>query len=163
MSQKLQEVVTKLGLKQENILYMNIQRPFLERIISEDKKVEFRDVSVYWSKKLNNYDKKTQAFVSSKPIKYILFQNGMKNVGSPRVLIELKDVVEKWASDEEGKPVNIFVVREKRTDKDSYRYSIEEAKEKYARVIEEATFEGFGDDDEFIALELGKIVYREHI
>lgn len=165
MSPKLQEVVTKLGLKEENILYMNIQRPFLERILSEDKKVEFRDLSEYWLKKLNNYNKKNWSFESPKPVKYILFQNGMKNEGSPRVLVELKGVLEKYAKDDNGNPAEV-ITRDKREDSDSYRYTIEEGKLKYPQIFEEAEFEGFDTNDleeEFLAFELGKIVYKEHV
>lgn len=165
MSEKLQKVVTELGLKKENILYMNIQRPFLERILSEEKKVEFRDLSEYWLKKVNNYDKKTLDCIGAKPIKYILFQNGMSNIDAPRVLVELKNVIEKWAKDNKGNPVEI-ITRDRREDRDSFRYTIEESRVKYSHIFKEAEFEGFDindEDDEFLALELGKIVYREHI
>ena len=163
MSEKLQKVVAELGLKEENILYMNIQRPFLERILSEEKKVEFRDLSEYWLKKLNKYDKEGQ-WVDRKPIKYILFQNGMKNEGSPRVLIELKNTVEKWQKEAQDPPE--ITSRDKREDRDSYRYTIAEGKAKYPHIFKEAEYEGFDindDEEEFLALELGKIVYREHI
>lgn len=165
MSEKLQKVVKELGLKEENILYMNIQRPFLERILSEEKKVEFRDLSEYWLKKLNNYDKKTLACIGAKPIKYILFQNGMNAESAPRALVESKNVIEKWSKDDKGNPAEV-ITRDRREDRDSFRYTIEEGKAKYPRVFQEAEFEDFDindEDEEFLALELGKIVYREHI
>lgn len=161
MSEKLLVVVEKLGIKEENILYMNIQRPFLERILSEEKKVEFRDLSEYWLKKLNNYNK-DKSYKSRKPIKYILFQNGMKSEGAPRVLVEYIRQVEKWGKDANN-PAEII---SNCTNDEKYRMTIKEGKEKYSNVFIEAEREGFDvkdDNEEFLALELGKIIYREHI
>lgn len=163
MSEKLQAVVKELGLKEENILYMNIQRPFLERILSEEKKVEFRDLSEYWLKKFNNYDKKTLDFVSAKPIKYVLFQNGMNAETAPRALVELINPVQKWSKDDKGNPAEII---NNTLSVETRKMSIEEGKEKYPHIFQEAEFEGYDiddEDEEFLALELGKIVYREHI
>lgn len=161
MSEKLQAVVKELGLKEENILYMNIQRPFLERILSEEKKVEFRDLSEYWLKKLNNYNK-DKSYKNRKPIKYILFQNGMKNEGSPRVLVEYVRQIEKWGKTDK-EPAEVI---NGTLENDKSRMNVKEAKEKYPRVFQEAEYEGYDindDEEEFLALELGKIVYREHI
>ncbi len=158
MSEKLQAVVKELGLKEENILYMNIQRPFLERILSEEKKVEFRDLSEYWLKKLNNYNKDLSA-KSVKPIKYILFQNGMKAEGAPRALVELKGQFHKYEAfkDEPREFINPSLEAGKRS------FTIGKAKVEYPHIFKEAEYEGFEENDEWLALELGKIVYREHI
>ncbi|MFJ1411707.1 hypothetical protein [Capnocytophaga canimorsus] len=160
MSPKLQEVVTKLGIKQENILYINVLRPFFERILSEEKKVEFRDLSEWWLKKINNYDKKTLAFVSPKPVKYILFQNGMSNAEAPRLLIELVNPVQKWAKDGKGNPAEVI---NNNLPNETRKMTISEGKVKYPQIFKEAEYEGFKKDDEWLAFELGKIVYKEHV
>ncbi|HOW32362.1 MAG TPA: hypothetical protein PLP88_12430 [Bacteroidales bacterium] len=133
---EMQSKVDGLNLKPENILYLTIARHYLRRIIEGTKKVEFRSLNEYYLKKMCNFDSQYQ-FISDKPITHLLLQGGY-SFSSPRALVELKDWF--FHDDEE--------------------YS-ETAGQMDEAVKAEAEAEGFTDDDEYLALVLGDVVYSE--
>jgi len=55
---EMKKVIDELGLKDENIMYINIIREPLERILSGEKTVEFRELSDFWLKKVANFNSK---------------------------------------------------------------------------------------------------------
>lgn len=138
-SPEMKKVIDELGLKDENIMYVNIIREPLERILRGEKTVEFRDLSDFWLKKVANFNSKGE-YVSDKPITHILFQNGMdKPPHAKRALVEMKYNIDK---------------EEKIENPDS-------PKTQY--ILKEAEKEGFAPDDTYLAIALGKVIFRENI
>lgn len=128
------------GIKKENLLYLPIAEPFFSRIVSGKKKVEFRSLTKFYLSKLCVF--KGDEFVADKPIKYIDFRNGYKDVEtSPRAIVELND----WFfMDDESKPIT-------------------EITSLTQEVKNEIKQEGFVDGDEFIALVLGRVVATDNV
>ena len=79
-SPEMKKVIDELGLKDENIMYVNIIREPLERILSGEKTVEFRELSDFWLKKVANFNSKSE-YINDKPITHILFQIVSKKRG----------------------------------------------------------------------------------
>jgi len=131
---ELEEFYQANGIKRENVLFLNIYRANLKRIADGSKKVEFRDLTDYYLRKLQFVDKKNQA-IGLKPIHYIVFKGGY-TADSPMMLVKLVD----WYSIEKG-----------------YNSNTEEGK----FIREEAKKEGFTDDDEYIGLILGEILIHK--
>lgn len=154
-SAKLQKKIDQLAIQKENVLYLPIAMEHLNRIRNKSKTVEFRTLSDFYLRKINKYDKQHQ-FVAAKPLKYVLFQGGY-NADSPRLLVELKDPVEKYNA-YENLPAEI--INSKLQDGKRVM-TIEEGKKKYPNIFKEAMVEGFMEDDEFLALQLGDIVFEE--
>ena len=111
-SPEMKKVIDELGLKDENIMYVNIIREPLERILSGEKTVEFRELSDFWLKKVPN---------------------------AKRALVEMKYNIDK---------------EEKIENPDS-------PKTQY--ILREAEKEGFAPDDTYLAIALGKVIFRENI
>lgn len=134
-SNEMQKVVDKLGLKEENVLYLNITKPHLDRILSGEKKVEFRELSDYYLKKVAFFNSKKE-YIGDKPITHILFQNGMTNPPK-RALVEMKQNIDKYEKVQNPEdPTTQF-------------------------VLKEAEKEGFEINDEYLAFILGDVVFRE--
>ena len=132
----LQNKITELSLKKENILYLPTAQEYMHRIRSGKKKIEFRDNTDYYAKKLAKFDKSGE-FVEDKPITHILFQGGY-NADSPRMLTEMKEYLAKYEKIENpDNPKTLF-------------------------LLDEAGKEGFEFDDEYIGLFIGKIEYEEN-
>lgn len=138
-SPEMKKVIDELGLKDENIMYVNIIREPLERILSGEKTVEFRDLIDYWLNKVAVFNRKGE-HIDDKPIKYILFQNGMDPFPhSKRALVKFKDYLVKYEKVENpNSPTTKY-------------------------VLEEAKKEGFAPGDTYLALMLGEVVFRENI
>lgn len=138
-SPEMKKIIDELGLKDENIMYVNIIREPLERILRGEKTVEFRDLSNFWLKKVAVINSKNE-HVDDKPIKYILFQNGMDKLpNAKRVLVKFKDYRAKYEKVENpNDPITKI-------------------------VLKEAQKEGFKKDDTYLALLLGDVVFRENI
>lgn len=156
-SPEMKKKIDELNIKDEEILYMTITRDPLRRILDGSKKVEFRELSDWWLKKFNEYNKDL-SFKEVKPIKYLLLQNGT-DPGVPRVLIELKNQFHKYEADKTD-PAMLIVPN---LPKPERRFPIKKAKEKYPLIFEQAKIEGFEDDDEWLALELGNIIHSENL
>lgn len=138
-SPEMKKVIDELGLKDENIMYVNIIREPLERILSGEKTVEFRELSDFWLKKVANFNSKGE-YINDKPITHILFQNGMdKPPLAKRALVEMK--------------YNI--------DKEEEIENPDSPKTQY--ILREAEKEGFAPDDTYLAIVLGKVIFRENI
>lgn len=79
----------KYGLTKENVLYLPIKRIHFDRILKGTKRLEFRELSDHYYKRLF-FLNKDGSIKGDKPLKVILFSAGYsKDV--PRMLIELKD------------------------------------------------------------------------
>lgn len=156
-SPEMQKKIDELGIKDEEILYMTIVRESLIRILKGTKKVEFRELSDWWLKKFNEYNRDL-SFKEVKPIKYLLLQNGT-DPGVPRVFIEMKNQFHKYEADKID-PAMLIVPS---LPKPERCFSIKEAKEKYPLIFEQAKLEGFTDKDEWLGLELGNIIHAENL
>lgn len=160
-SPAMQAKIDELGLKPENILYLNIMKVHYNRILSGEKKVEFRDNNDFYLGKLDRYDKNGKP-IGRKFISHLLLQAGMEK-DSPRALIALQNIYCKFEKDEQG-PAEIFV-RTHLTDNEGTKVKpdpIPEAKLKYPDLFEAAQKEGFTDDDPYIAFGLEKVVFSEN-
>jgi len=131
---ELDVIYAQHGIKRENVLFLTIYRAILKRIADGTKKVEFRDLTDYYLRKLQYVDKKNQP-TGLKPLKYILFKGGYTNT-SPMMLIQLVD----WYSIEKG-------------------YNSGSERSRFIR--EEAKKDGFTEDDEYIGLILGDIIIQK--
>lgn len=132
-SSEMQATVDSLGIKDENVLYLPIARVHLDRIRSKEKRVEFRDATWFYLKKLCKFDKNDN-FVEEKPITHILFQAGY-NAQSPRLLVSIKD----WFVKEAGSKA-----------------------ESKAEYMPDAEYEGFTYEDEYLALVVGDLLHEEN-
>lgn len=81
--------IEKHNLQKENILYLPIKKVQFDRIKAKTKRLEFRNISMHYLRRLSNL-KKDGIFISENPIKAIVFHAGY-NPDSPRMLVELKD------------------------------------------------------------------------
>lgn len=136
---EMKKVIDQLGLKDENIMYINIIREPLERILSGEKTVEFRDLIDFWLNKVAIFNHKGE-HIDDRPIKYVLFQNGMDPFPySKRALVKFKD----------------YLVKYEKVENPTAPLS------KY--VLKEAKKEGFAPDDTYLAIMLGEVVFRENI
>lgn len=154
-SENLKKKIDELNLSKENILYLPIARVHLRRIVDGSKTVEFRDLTDYYLKKINNY--KNLKYDSTKPITHILFQGGY-NPDSPRVLAELKYTGAKFNA-EHGLPANLTIYSANAKEV----MSPEEGEANYPNIFREAEIEGYENGDEYLALQLGRVVYTEGI
>jgi len=134
--EKLQEIIEKNGIKKENILFLRIAGVHLKRIADGSKVVEFRELKDYYLSRLQVKDKNGD-FVKLKPLTHILFQGGY-NPDSPYMLIEMTD----WHTNSAEGDIGYFP-------------------EEMAFLKREAEKEGFGPEDEYIGLFLGKILYSQ--
>ncbi|SHI86691.1 hypothetical protein SAMN05443429_105158 [Cruoricaptor ignavus] len=155
-SENLKKKIDELNLSKENILYLPIARVHLRRIVDGSKTVEFRDLTDYYLKKINNY--KNLQYDSTKPITHILFQGGY-NADSPRVLAELKYTGAKFNANKDLP--DEFIIYSK--GREVIAMSLEEGEANYPNIFREAEIEGFENGDEYLALQLGRVVYTEGI
>lgn len=138
-SNEMQAVLSKAGIKPENVMYLTIARNYLNRIKAGTKKVEFRAVTELYLKKLVKVNSKGE-YVEEKPITHLLLQGGY-SAESPRVLVELADwFIKESKEDRKGQPEST---------------GIED-------VVREAKEEGFTDNDEYLALVLGSVILSEN-
>ena len=134
-SDRMQAYMAENGIDAKGVVYLTIAREPLERIISGDKTVEFRDLSDYYLKKL--FKVEGAAVVGLKPFTHVLFQAGY-SATSPRALVEFigagtKEAEQKTPLTERGK-----------------------------KVYAEAEREGFTVDDEWLGIELGQVCVVEN-
>jgi hypothetical protein len=123
------------GIDAKSVVYLTIAREPLERIISGDKTVEFRDLSDHYLKKL--FKVEGDAVVDVKPFTHVLFQAGY-SATSPRALVEFQDAGAK----EESQKAPVSPMGK--------------------RMFAEAEVEGFTVDDEWVAIALGKVCVVEN-
>lgn len=134
LPQELKTIIEEKGIKHENILFLRIAVRHLKRIADGSKNVEFRDLTDYYLSRLQYVNKDNEA-TGLKPKTHILFQGGY-NANSPYMLIEMTD----WYSKEAN-------VKSTTPEGDKLR--------------REAEKEGFTDEDEYIGLFLGKILFSQ--
>lgn len=134
-SDLMQAYMAENGIDAKSVVYLTIAREPLERIVSGDKTVEFRDLSDHYIKKF--FKVEGDAVVGVKPFTHVLFQAGY-SATSPRALVEFigagtKEAEQKTPLTERGK-----------------------------NVYAEAEREGFTEDDEWLGIELGKVCVVEN-
>ena len=134
-SDLMQAYMAENGIDAKGVVYLTIAREPLERIISGDKTVEFRDLSDHYIKKF--FKVEGDAVVGLKPFTHVLFQGGY-SATSPRALVEFAGAGTKEA--EQKSPLT----------------------ERGKRVYAEAETEGFTEDDEWLGIELGKVCVVEN-
>jgi hypothetical protein len=122
------------GINAKSVVYLTIAREPLERIISGNKTVEFRDFSDFYVKKL--FVVSDGEVVDAKPFTHILFQAGY-SANSPRALVEIADIKVKLPED--TAPQSAV------------------GKAMYA----EAEVEGFEQDDAWIGISIGAVLFTE--
>lgn len=122
------------GIDAKAVVYLTIAREPLERIISGDKTVEFRDFSDFYVKKLLVVS--DGEVVGAKPFTHILFQAGYSTT-APRALVEIADI--KIKLPEDTAPQSAV------------------GKAMYA----EAEVEGFEIDDAWIGIAIGTVLLSE--
>jgi hypothetical protein len=122
------------GIDDKGVVYLTIAREPLERIISGDKTVEFRDFSDFYVKKLLVVS--DGEVVGAKPFTHILFQAGYSTT-APRALVEIADI--KIKLPEDTAPQSAV------------------GKAMYA----EAEVEGFEIDDAWIGIAIGTVLLSE--
>ena len=84
-SDRMQAYMAENGIDAKGVVYLTIAREPLERIVSGDKTVEFRDLSDHYIKKF--FKVEGDAVVGLKPFTHVLFQAGY-SATSPRALVE---------------------------------------------------------------------------
>ena len=134
-SDRMKAYMAENGIDAKGVVYLTIAREPLERIISGDKTVEFRDLSDYYLKKL--FKVEGDAVVGLKPFTHVLFQAGY-SATSPRALVEFIGAGTKEA--EQKPPLT----------------------ERGKKVYAEAEREGFTEDDEWLGIELGQVCVVEN-
>lgn len=134
-SDLMQAYMAENDIDAKAVVYLTIAREPLERIVSGDKTVEFRDLSDHYLKKL--FKVEGDAVVGVKPFTHVLFQAGY-SATSPRALVEFAGAGTKEA--DQKSPLT----------------------ERGKRVYEEAEREGFTEDDEWLGIELGKVCVVEN-
>ncbi len=69
----------------EKILHLTLHKEFFKQILSGTKKIEYREIKPYWTKRLFNQD--------DNPIKYtkIIFKNGYAK-DAPTMEVEFKEI-----------------------------------------------------------------------
>lgn len=134
-SDLMQAYMAENGIDAKSVVYLTIAREPLERIISGDKTVEFRDLSDHYLKKL--FVVEGDAVVGLKPFTHVLFQAGY-SATSPRALVEFQDAGAK----EESQKAPVSPMGK--------------------RMFAEAEVEGFTVDDEWVAIALGKVCVVEN-
>lgn len=95
-SDRMKAYMAENGIDAKAVVYLTIAREPLERIVSGDKKVEFRDFSDYYVKKLLVVS--DGEVVDAKPFTHILFQAGY-SATAPRALVEIADIKIKLPED----------------------------------------------------------------
>lgn len=134
-SDLMQAYMAENGIDAKGVVYLTIAREPLERIVSGDKTVEFRDLSDHYIKKF--FKVEGDAVVGLKPFTHVLFQAGY-SATSPRALVEFNGAGTKEA--EQKTPLT----------------------ERGKKVYAEAEREGFTVDDEWLGIELGKVCVVEN-
>nr|DAO67408.1 MAG TPA: Sulfotransferase family [Caudoviricetes sp.] len=134
-SDRMKAYMAENGIDAKSVVYLTIAREPLERIISGDKTVEFRDLSDHYLKKL--FKVEGDAVVDVKPFTHVLFQAGY-SATSPRALVEFQDAGAK----EESQKAPVSPMGK--------------------RMFAEAEVEGFTVDDEWVAIALGKVCVVEN-
>ncbi len=134
-SDLMQAYMAENGINAKSVVYLTIAREPLERIVSGDKTVEFRDLSDHYLKKL--FKVEGDAVVDVKPFTHVLFQAGY-SATSPRALVEFQDAGAK----EESQKAPVSPMGK--------------------RMFAEAEVEGFTVDDEWVAIALGKVCVVEN-
>lgn len=134
-SDRMKAYMAENGIDAKGVVYLTIAREPLERIISGDKTVEFRDLSDHYIKKF--FKVEGDAVVGLKPFTHVLFQAGY-SATSPRALVEFNGAGTKEA--EQKTPLT----------------------ERGKKVYAEAEREGFTVDDEWLGIELGKVCVVEN-
>lgn len=133
-SDRMKAYMAENGIDAKAVVYLTIAREPLERIVSGDKTVEFRDLSDHYIKKF--FEVEGDAVVGVKPFTHVLFQAGY-SATSPRALVEFAGAGTKEA--DQKSPLT----------------------ERGKRVYAEAEREGFTEDDEWLGIELGKVCVVE--
>ena len=134
-SDRMQAYMAENGINAKSVVYLTIAREPLERIVSGDKTVEFRDLSDHYIKKF--FKVEGDAVVDVKPFTHVLFQAGY-SATSPRALVEFQDAGAK----EESQKAPVSPMGK--------------------RMFAEAEVEGFTVDDEWVAIALGKVCVVEN-
>jgi hypothetical protein len=134
-SDLMQAYMAENGIDAKAVVYLTIAREPLERIVSGDKTVEFRDLSDHYIKKF--FAVEGDAVVGVKPFTHVLFQAGY-SATSPRALVEFQDAGAK----EESQKAPVSPMGK--------------------RMFAEAEVEGFTVDDEWVAIALGKVCVVEN-
>lgn len=134
-SDRMKAYMAENGIDAKSVVYLTIAREPLERIVSGDKTVEFRDLSDHYIKKF--FKVEGDAVVGVKPFTHVLFQAGY-SATSPRALVEFAGAGTKEA--EQKSPLT----------------------ERGKTVYAEAEREGFTEDDEWLGIELGKVCVVEN-
>lgn len=134
-SDRMQAYMAENGIDAKGVVYLTIAREPLERIVSGDKTVEFRDLSDHYIKKF--FKVEGDAVVGLKPFTHVLFQAGY-SATSPRALVEFNGAGTKEA--DQKTPLT----------------------ERGKKVYAEAEREGFSVDDEWLGIELGKVCVVEN-
>lgn len=134
-SDRMQAYMAENGIDAKGVVYLTIAREPLERIVSGDKTVEFRDLSDHYIKKF--FKVEGDAVVGLKPFTHVLFQAGY-SATSPRALVEFNGAGTKEA--DQKTPLT----------------------ERGKKVYAEAEREGFSVDDEWLGIELGKVCVIEN-
>nr|DAY01232.1 MAG TPA: Sulfotransferase family [Caudoviricetes sp.] len=133
-SDRMKAYMAENGIDDKGVVYLTIAREPLERIISGDKTVEFRDFSDFYVKKLLVVS--DGEVVGAKPFTHILFQAGYSTT-APRALVEIADI--KIKLPEDTAPQSAV------------------GKAMYA----EAEVEGFEIDDAWIGIAIGTVLLSE--
>lgn len=133
-SDRMKAYMAENGIDAKGVVYLTIAREPLERIISGDKTVEFRDFSDFYVKKL--FVVSDGEVVDAKPFTHILFQAGY-SATAPRALVEISSIRIKTPDDSEPQS--------------------EVGKTMYA----EAEAEGFEQDDAWIGISIGALLFTE--
>ena len=133
-SDRMKAYMAENGIDAKGVVYLTIAREPLERIISGDKTVEFRDFSDFYVKKLLVVS--DGEVVGAKPFTHILFQAGYSTT-APRALVEIADI--KIKLPEDTAPQSAV------------------GKAMYA----EAEVEGFEIDDAWIGIAIGTVLLSE--
>ena len=134
-SDLMQAYMANNDINAKGVVYLTIAREPLERIISGDKTVEFRSLSDHYLKKFFKIE--GDAVVDVKPFTHVLFQAGY-SATAPRALVEFNGAGTKEA--DQKSPVT----------------------ERGKRIYAEAEREGFTEDDEWLAINLGKVCVVEN-
>nr|WP_311470165.1 hypothetical protein [uncultured Porphyromonas sp.] len=133
-SPTMQAYMSKAGIKPNQVCYLTICKGALDRILSGDKKVEFREYNGHYVKRF--FSVKDNEIADAKPYTHLLLQAGYSPT-SPRALVKISDIRVKLPDDTE--PQSAI------------------GKAMYA----EAKAEGFELDDAWIGIALGAVVHSE--
>lgn len=133
-SPTMQAYMAEHNIHPSQVCYLTICKAVLDRILSGDKKVEFREYNEHYVKRF--FVVKDKEITDLKPYTHLLLQAGYSS-SSPRALIKVSDIRVKLPED--TAPQSAI------------------GKAMYA----EAKTEGFGLDDAWIGIALGSVVYSE--